>query len=233
MKNHRVRYGVFHFSAVERVVQRWCGGRGSSRCEPRAPIRRKPATAIVAMALLIMPGILQAQVTGKNVYVAQIGDENHASVEQSGADAHADVQQRGDGNRAEITQNAISLVSASVNQVGNGNTMTAMQQGDAVNRLALHQQGGTNAFHSSQNSEGALYNSIVAVQNGDGNQISLTQSGEDNQATLAQNGDDNILTAQQNGAGNRLEWTQNGNNLSTPVIIQNGGSAIQVTQNGG
>lgn len=173
-------------------------------------------------------------VSGKQVYITQIGDENRAAVRQHSAVGYANVRQDGDGNRADIEQKGVTLAYADVLQTGSMNDAVITQQGiTAGNVVYVRQEGASNVVNSRQMNDGAIYNASSIFQNGDRNSVTLGQTGEDNEAVLTQNGNDNALTASQTGSGNRLEWTQNGNSLSGPMILQEGGSIIRVMQSGG
>ena len=172
-------------------------------------------------------------VTGKNVFITQVGEENRASVQQQSVRGYASVSQQGESNNAEVEQHGVELAYADLSQDGTANDARVAQSGLAPNVAYVSQEGVGNRVVSLQSNEGAVYNAARMRQAGNGNVMTLAQSGDDNQADLAQDGNDNSMSAQQSGSGNRLEWTQQGDNLSAPTVIQTGGSSIQVTQTGG
>jgi hypothetical protein len=175
-------------------------------------------------------------VSGRGVFVTQIGDANIATVRQTAPNAHARVDQTGGSNESDVTQAGSGSAYAQSVQSGEGN-FTRLEQGGAGQNVAYLTQGGNgNWAWSNQDAAGGLHNGARLTQTGDNNDIVLHQDGSDNRAVLTQEGDDNGMTAVQVGDGNRLAWVQQGTNLTDLQITQTGGATkggqLLITQTG-
>lgn len=176
-------------------------------------------------------------VSGRGVYISQIGDSSDASVVQTAPNAYARIDQAGDSNQADVAQTGTGTAYVAANQSGNNNFARLEQSGDGQNVLYVSQDGNNNWLWSSQTALGSLYNGARLTQSGNNNDMVLDQEGSDNLAVLTQDGNGNGMTAVQLGEGNRLTWLQQGNNLSDLQITQTGGSEaggqLLITQTNG
>lgn len=199
---------------------------------------------IIATLGWASPGLAQAGAPGdlaietpaidaRDVYVAQVGNGNAATIGQRSAHGRIEAQQRGDSNRLDVAQTGSGTTYAKLSQTGDANNTRVRQDGTGPTALLLAQNGNSNQARVEQATVGSLYNSAAIAQSGTGNTLSLAQSGEDNRAVLSQQGDDNRMSAVQNGTGNRLAWVQDGSGLPDLGIVQSGGAAVTVTQSGG
>jgi hypothetical protein len=200
--------------------------------------------AVVAVLGWASPGLAQAAppgdlaieapaIAGHDVYVAQVGSGNAATLRQQSARGRIDADQRGDGNRLDVAQTGSGTAYARLTQAGDANDALVRQDGSGPTTLLLAQTGNANQARVEQATIGSLYNSAAIAQSGTGNALTLAQSGEDNRAVLSQQGDDNRMSAVQNGTGNRLAWVQDGNGLPDLGIVQSGGAVLAITQTGG
>jgi len=175
-------------------------------------------------------------VSGRAVYISQIGDSQVATVRQMAPNAYARIHQEGTSNEADVTQGGTGTAYLETAQDGIGNFARVQQGGSGQNVAYLTQSGSANWAWANQNAVGAIHNGTRMVQTGDNNDMALFQNGSDNRALLTQEGDGNGMTAVQIGDGNRLIWTQQGSNLTDLEITQTGGAEkggqLLVTQTG-
>lgn len=175
-------------------------------------------------------------VSGRGIFISQVGDAQLATVRQTAPNAYARIDQEGSGNEADVTQGGSGTAYAQASQSGSGNFGRIEQEGAGQNVVYLTQSGTSNWAWSDQNALGTIHNGARLTQIGNNNDMSLLQDGSDNRAILTQEGDDNGMTAVQLGEGNRLLWTQQGSNLTDLQVTQTGGAEkggqLMITQTG-
>ncbi|SEP13755.1 Curlin associated repeat-containing protein [Salinihabitans flavidus] len=127
-------------------------------------------------------------VGGTNVTdLAVVGDANLADLMQEGRDNAIDIQIEGDTNNANIAGFTPQLAAIGFNpgrfeQIGNGNTLAGVVEGDA-NVLATLQQGSLNAILFDVRGD---ENEALLRQIGAGNSVQLSQTGRGNVALVLQ-----------------------------------------------
>jgi hypothetical protein len=170
-----------------------------------------------------------------SAYIAQIGDNNTASISQNGSQQFARIGQDGDNGTARVTQQGAGTAYLEIDQAGLLNTFVSKQNSSdgGGNVAVVAQQGEANAILLDQSASAGSVNTAMLAQQGSGNQMQLGQNGSDNRAELVQLGDNNAMTATQNGTANQLRWVQNGNGLSDLQIVQSGNQAMSITQSNG
>lgn len=170
-----------------------------------------------------------------SAFVAQIGDNNTASISQNGAQQFARIGQDGDNGSARVTQNGAGTAFLEIDQAGLLNSFVSTQTAaDGGGNIAVAaQQGEDNAILLDQSATAGSVNTAMLAQQGNGNQMQLGQNGSDNRAELVQLGDNNAMTATQNGSANQLRWVQNGSGLSDLQIVQSGNQAMSIIQSNG
>ena len=142
--------------------------------------------------------------------INQLGSSNTASISTSGRyGGKTQIDQRGNANSASIVQNNFEARNASITQSGTGNRSTVEQKGFAWDQARTVQTGDYNAAEIVQTAYLASEASII--QDGYRNRAVVTQSGResyDNVARITQQGNDLQAAISQNGTSNRAAIRQ-------------------------
>lgn len=165
------------------------------------------------------------------------------------------VTQSGDNNDATVDQTYNSGLSsdineASVNQIGDDNTVERLNQLGAGNLFTVTQDGDNNLVksHPKQGGQGGIASfdgTIDIQQNNDGNRVwDADQAGYGNEAYITQDGNDDAnIDAQVSieGSGNTITIDQMSGSNAVGVFSHNGpgayqegsGNTMDITQSGG
>ncbi len=190
---------------------------------------------------LALPLVLAASMAGQasaqsTANIAIDGAGNMVTLDQQGAEAaDAAIDQSGNSNEATVVQEGPDK-KLLASMVGDALELRALQTGAAAADLTFTGVGADNLLDASQTGDIGGMNIAVISQSGIGNQADIDQiaaSGAANELTLVQDGNDNIATLAQEGSGNILGVTQQGDgNLAT--IDQSGVDlGLDIAQMGG
>lgn len=133
------------------------------------------------------------------------------------------------GNSINITQTG-NNASASLNLIGNSNTVGLVTGGGANNSVGMNITGNTNSQSLSFTGGGG--NTVSTTQTGDGNTLSVTSVGATNNVTVNQADGAQSATINNTGSGNQYVVNQSGT-LGTNVLnisVAGSGSHITTTQ---
>jgi hypothetical protein len=169
-----------------------------------------------------------------SAFIAQIGDNNTATISQNGSQQFARIGQNGDNGTARVTQEGAGTAYLEIDQA----VCSQLHFQTECQRRRRQYRGRGPAGRGQcdlldQSATAGSVNTAMLAQQGSGNQMQLGQNGSDNRAELVQLGDNNAMTATQNGTANQLRWVQNGNGLSDLQIVQSGNQTMSITQSNG
>ena len=203
------------------------------------------------MRFLPIAAVLSLTATGaaaqSSVFIEQIGSGNTATVTQRGDgngrhglggrvrqeadDGSAQVFQDGPDNDFSIRQTGQGPHTAILTQTGADNRATFRQEDFGPNLAAVMQTGDGNSANVRQSGvAGGQGNSYGLTQDGDNNTASVEQEGDNNTSVQQQAGSNNAMAAQQLGDNNTLSQIQLGDGFTAATVIQNGDSALSITQ---
>lgn len=202
---------------------------------PSDPCARASAGACSAGTLSEPIELMRPVPLRTSAFIAQIGDNNTATISQNGSQQFARIGQNGDNGTARVTQEGAGTAYLEIDQAGLLNSFISKQNAsDGGGNIAVAAQNGQdNAILLDQSATAGSVNTAMLAQQGSGNEMRVGQNGSDNRAELVQEGNGNAMTATQNGTANYLRWVQNGNGLSDLQIVQSGNQAMSITQSNG
>lgn len=179
--------------------------------------------------------IMQADATGSEVSIDQIGEGHSATVSDSGTDSLLELDQSGRAQTATIRLSGQGS-GGTLNQDGGNGDIVEIESGGGINTFTILQTS-TTLGSLTGNQLGLIQsgdlNTAVQTQQGFDNTMSLEQNGSSNLADMLQDGTGNTMSLVQTGVGNEMNWTQDGANLPDLSISQSNGTQLTITQQGG
>jgi hypothetical protein len=181
--------------------------------------------AIPSIADIVQAGNANSAVTnqsfdsGIDIHIRQNGSGNAANISQGGEDSVIRVTQNGTSNNATVVGEGTTRFGQSIEQNGDGNTVTATAiNADSNNaEYTITQTGAHNNAIANQTS--SSFSLLSIRQLGAGNQSDITQTGDLESGTINQNGSANLASINQARIpsagphpGNTALITQVGNN---------------------